>query len=103
MDVYARARKADKHDDFPSGYFATTDGTMLGFRIVSPTTGTGDRGGDILLEKVQEIVKSLDPARYHQEMKVGYAGDPREGIWQLQRRNHLRGTTLVPGQRLVLP
>jgi LysM repeat protein len=32
-----------------------------------------------------------------------YAGDPREGIWQLQRRNHLRGTTLVPGQRLVLP
>jgi LysM repeat protein len=32
-----------------------------------------------------------------------YAGDPREGIWQLQHRNHLRGTTLVPGQRLVLP
>jgi LysM repeat protein len=32
-----------------------------------------------------------------------YAGDPREGIWQLQRRNHLSGTTLVPGQRLVLP
>jgi LysM repeat protein len=32
-----------------------------------------------------------------------YAGDPREGIWELQRRNHLQGTTLVPGQRLVLP
>ncbi len=32
-----------------------------------------------------------------------YAGDPREGIWQLQRRNHLTGTTLVPGQRLILP
>ena len=32
-----------------------------------------------------------------------YPGDPREGIWQLQKRNHLRGTTLVPGQRLVLP
>jgi len=32
-----------------------------------------------------------------------YAGDPREGIWQLQQRNHLRGTTLVPGQRLILP
>jgi LysM repeat protein len=32
-----------------------------------------------------------------------YAGDPREGVWELQRRNHLRGTTLVPGQRLVLP
>ena len=32
-----------------------------------------------------------------------YAGDPREGIWELQQRNHLRSTTLVPGQRLVLP
>jgi LysM repeat protein len=32
-----------------------------------------------------------------------YAGDPREGIWELQQHNHLQGTTLVPGQRLVLP
>jgi LysM repeat protein len=32
-----------------------------------------------------------------------YAGDPREGIWELQHRNHLAGTTLVPGQRLLLP
>jgi LysM repeat protein len=32
-----------------------------------------------------------------------YAGDPREGIWKLQERNHLKGTTIVPGQRLVLP
>jgi len=32
-----------------------------------------------------------------------YPGDPREGIWKLQKRNHLTGTTLVPGQRLLLP
>jgi len=32
-----------------------------------------------------------------------YAGDPREGIWELQHRNHLYGTILVPGQRLLLP
>ena len=33
-----------------------------------------------------------------------YAGDPREGVWELQKRNRLAGTTLlVPGQRLVLP
>jgi LysM repeat protein len=32
-----------------------------------------------------------------------YAGDPREGVWKLQRRNNLTSTTLVPGQRLVLP
>jgi predicted RND superfamily exporter protein len=68
-------KKADKHDDFPTGYFATLDGTMLGFRIISPTTGTGDRGGDILLEKVQAIVTSLDLAKYHPQMRIGYAGD----------------------------
>jgi LysM repeat protein len=32
-----------------------------------------------------------------------YAGDPREGIWKLQRRNRLESPTIVPGQRLALP
>jgi LysM repeat protein len=32
-----------------------------------------------------------------------YAGDPREGVWKLERRNHLTGTTVVPGQRLAVP
>ena len=32
-----------------------------------------------------------------------YAGDPRDAIWRLQKRNGLGGTTIVPGQRLVLP
>ncbi|MGH3133651.1 MAG: LysM peptidoglycan-binding domain-containing protein [Gaiellaceae bacterium] len=34
---------------------------------------------------------------------AGYAGDPREGVWKLQRRNELHGATIVPGQRLALP
>ena len=32
-----------------------------------------------------------------------YAGDPREGIWKLERRNGLHGTLLVPGMRLRVP
>jgi LysM repeat protein len=32
-----------------------------------------------------------------------YGGDPREGIWKLQRRNDLAGTTISPGEKLVLP
>ena len=32
-----------------------------------------------------------------------YAGDPREGVFELQQRNHLLGTTISPGQKLVLP
>jgi nucleoid-associated protein YgaU len=29
--------------------------------------------------------------------------DPREGVWELRERNDLDGTTIVPGQVLVLP
>jgi LysM repeat protein len=32
-----------------------------------------------------------------------YAGDPREGVWRLERRNHLPGALLRIGQRLVIP
>ncbi len=31
------------------------------------------------------------------------AGDPRKGVWELQQRNHLAGTTITPGQMLRIP
>lgn len=34
---------------------------------------------------------------------ANYAGDPREGVWELRERNHLAGVTIHPGQVLVLP
>ncbi len=32
-----------------------------------------------------------------------YAGDPREGVWKIQERNHLTGTMILPGRVLALP
>ena len=32
-----------------------------------------------------------------------YSGDPRQGVWELQHRNHLAGATIVPGEKLVVP
>jgi LysM repeat protein len=32
-----------------------------------------------------------------------YAGDPRQGVWELQHRNHLGSATIVPGEKLVVP
>ena len=32
-----------------------------------------------------------------------YGGDPREGVYRLEQRNHLAGAVVRPGQRLVLP
>ena len=34
---------------------------------------------------------------------AAYPGDPRAGVWKLERRNGLSGATISPGQRLVLP
>jgi predicted RND superfamily exporter protein len=67
--------KEKKRDDFPTGYFETTDGTMIGIRIVSPSTGTGDRGGDALLVDVGKMVAELNPKSFAPDMEVGFAGD----------------------------
>jgi LysM repeat protein len=32
-----------------------------------------------------------------------YAGDPREAIYRIAKRNHLAASVIVPGERLVLP
>jgi nucleoid-associated protein YgaU len=32
-----------------------------------------------------------------------YAGDPREGVWKLEHRNHLGSATIAPGEKLVVP
>ena len=32
-----------------------------------------------------------------------YGGDPREAVWEIRERNGLTGTTVQPGQLLVLP
>jgi LysM repeat protein len=32
-----------------------------------------------------------------------YGGDPRAGVWKLQQANGLSDSTILPGQRLLLP
>jgi nucleoid-associated protein YgaU len=32
-----------------------------------------------------------------------YAGDVRDGVWEIERANHLRDPTIRPGEVLVLP
>jgi LysM domain len=34
---------------------------------------------------------------------ANYAGDPREAVWRIERRNHVRDALIRPGERLVLP
>ena len=32
-----------------------------------------------------------------------YGGDVRDAVWQIERANRLSGTSIRPGQKLVLP
>ena len=32
-----------------------------------------------------------------------YGGDPRAGVWKIEKANHLAGATIVPGEKLVVP
>jgi LysM repeat protein len=68
--------------------------TFLGWSLL---TRTVDGAGSAQVYVVQpgHTLWSIASARY--------AGDPREGVWKLQKRNHLAGTTIDPGQRLTLP
>jgi predicted RND superfamily exporter protein len=77
LDAYADRwqEKAREHDDFPSGYFETPDGAMIGLRIVSFTTGMGDAGDDALLRKIARLIEDMHPESYEPRMKTGLAGD----------------------------
>ncbi|MEO8799288.1 MAG: RND transporter, partial [Polyangiaceae bacterium] len=67
--------KANKTDDFPTGYFATPDGTQLGIRIVSTGSGLGDASGDALVEQIDAMMNELKPKSYQPQMEYGFAGD----------------------------
>ncbi len=92
--------QAKKHDDFPSGYFATVDGKMVGLRIVSTSSGTGDASGDTLLARVQNHVTKLAPASFHPSMAVGFAGDVPNAV--AEKESLLSEAAIATGVALVL-
>jgi hypothetical protein len=61
--------------------------------VVRPSEGAGRE--QIYVVRHADTLWSIASAHYR--------GDPREGVWELRERNHLRSTLLRPGQRLVLP
>ncbi len=66
---------ADERDDFPTGYFASADGTQIALRIFSTGAGMGGGQDEHLLASVQSMVDELRPASFHPDMKVGFGGD----------------------------
>jgi LysM repeat protein len=68
--------------------------TFLGWSVMTRNVESAGRA-QVYVVQPGDTLWSIASARY--------AGDPREGVWKLERRNQLTGTTISPGQRLVLP
>ncbi len=77
MDKFKERWKssAEDKDDFPTGYFASKDGTQIALRIMSTTSGLGGGNDEKLLQLVEQITTDLQPTSFHPEMKVGFGGD----------------------------
>jgi predicted RND superfamily exporter protein len=78
MEQYRKRwkQKADEKDEFPTGYFASADGTQHVLRIFATSAGMGGGHDEELLASVKDIVeREIQPARFHPQMKVGYGGD----------------------------
>jgi predicted RND superfamily exporter protein len=68
-------KKLDEKDDFPTGYFASRDGTQHVLRIMTTTAGLGAGEDDQLVLDVETMVRQLRPETFHPAMKVGFGGD----------------------------
>jgi LysM repeat protein len=68
--------------------------TFLGWSVLTRSVESAGEA-EIYVVQPHDTLWSIASSRY--------AGDPREGVWKLQRRNQLAGTTISPGQKLVLP
>jgi predicted RND superfamily exporter protein len=88
--------RISRFDQFPSGYFATADGTKMGLRIVAKTGGIGDRAGDRLLERVTQIAEAVKAEQSSPGLQVGYAGDiPNVAAEKASITSEARGAVLL--------
>ncbi|MBS2016661.1 MAG: MMPL family transporter [Deltaproteobacteria bacterium] len=92
--------QAKKHDDFPTGYFTNEKGTMHALRIVSTSSGTGDAGGDRLLDRLKVIVNELAVSGFHPATRVGFAGDIPNAV--AEKESLVSEAALATGLAMVL-
>ncbi len=75
--------------------------TLLVAFVLALAVAVSARTGDSAGPEQRYVVKPYDTlwsiATSH------YAGDPREAVWKIERRNDLSGSTITPGQVLRLP
>ena len=69
--------------------------------VIAVAVGLAARGSSGAGPKRTYVVRPGDTLWSVAQRTV--AGDPRQGVWELEQRNHLASATIVPGEKLVLP
>src|SRR5262249_33207947 len=67
--------KVKEKDDYPTGYFASPDGTQIALRVFTRGSGFGGGNDEALYRGVVEIAHELDPRSFHPAMTVEFGGD----------------------------
>ena len=67
---------------------------VLAWGVVAHTS-QGSGGEHVYVVRPADTLWTIAEARY--------GGDPRAGVWKLQRANHLRENMLQPGEKLLIP
>ncbi len=70
--------------DYPDDYLGTSDGKMLVISLRSGTTGLSVGEAKKLTTRIREVVDSLDPKKFHPEMKVNFTGNIQRSIDEVE-------------------
>ena len=63
--------------------------------VVFARPSSGSRPAGIYVVRPHDTLWSIAVRRY--------GGDPRDAVWKIRERNHLSGTMIHVGERLVMP
>lgn len=72
--------KVKSQDKYPDGYYVNPDRSLVAVFIYPPSGSSGHSHNVKLVDDVNKVIKDLDPAKYHPEMKVGLSGDIKTGL-----------------------
>jgi len=85
-----------KLEDYPGGYYADPEQTFFAVLIRPKVNVTGIEGNRQFLNDTQRLIARMNPAGYHPQMKIGYAGSVKITLDEYDRiKEDLLGTALL--------
>jgi len=72
--------KVKIQERYVDGYYTNPDRNLVAVFIYPPSSSLDTASNQKLVDKVQGFIRSLNPAAYHPEMKVGLTGEIKTGL-----------------------